>query len=245
MDLIWSRGCRREFKFGLGFFGFSAACVGRAEQIAGSRRLENRFEAIAREQSSPGTSEPRCCAPSVQASLQCPSFARAITRCKLNFNPDLTNVGATFLAREEAVVKQIVARSKSPASARFRINSKIRSGGAASSCGYFSRGFHALARGPVQQAERLIHSQVNCDVRGIASQPIAKRCRAFVGIILHMKDGQPRARAQDRKLRSEACGPPPIHPRPNLSSHERNKMSPEDSERSHPRDSPIKPRAAP
>ena len=128
---------RQHLEFACCFLRLAATSIDGAKQVVGSGRLQNRFQAVARESQSGNLHaellrERQC--------LAAMSFLRRSEHVlQLHLDPNLVDVGPTSLARKKAMVEQTRGALKFPASVRFKINSKMSQGGASSSLGYFSR----------------------------------------------------------------------------------------------------------
>ena len=93
---------------------------------------------------------------------------------QLHFDPHLANIRPAFLTREKAIVKQIVARSKSPSLRQIQNQLEYQGWRSGVEMRIFLQRFHPFAGGPIEQAERLIDAQIIGNVRGIASQSVAE-----------------------------------------------------------------------
>ena len=139
----------------------------------------------------------------------------------------------------------LVARSKSPGFRQVQNQLEDQRRGRSIKLRILFQSFHPFASAAVQQAERLIHAQVNreCWWDRCAS-PSRKAASARAGSFFRWSRANPVLALSDREVRALTCEPPTIRSGRNPSSRGRNKTFPADSGRSHPRDALARRRAA-
>src|SRR6266567_7648747 len=96
---------------------------------------------------------------------------------QLHFNPHLTDIGSTFCPGKESIVEEADRTVKISRLRQVQDQLEDQRRGSGIQLRIFFQGFDPLWCRTVQQAECLVESQVDCDVIGIAAQPVLKCCK--------------------------------------------------------------------
>src|SRR5882724_8521745 len=118
---------------------------------------------------------------------------------KLDFCPDLPNVGSAFFPWKEVIVEKTCGAIKVPGFRQIQYQFKHQGIGSVGKAWIFPQRLRALTRGISKQAEGLIDTEIDRDMRWIVREPVAKGCERVFRVIFDVEKGQADVRIEHRK----------------------------------------------
>ncbi len=142
---------------------------------------------------------------------------RAMTvscRCEhllqFDFNPNLADVGSSFFAWKESVMEQTLGALKIARLGQIEDQFEDQTGRRIREIRIFLENLHSFAGGFRQEAERLVRTEVNRDVRSVAPQSVPKSREGLLSVMLLVQQSQTQARIEDGNLRVRLAGQQPL-----------------------------------